>query len=35
VPVLLGLSITGALFVVLTTAVLQAVVDRLDPRARR
>jgi peptide/nickel transport system permease protein len=35
VPVLLALSVTGATFVVVTTAVLQAVIDRLDPRARR
>jgi peptide/nickel transport system permease protein len=35
VPVLLGLSVTGALFVVLTTAALQGIIDRLDPRARR
>jgi peptide/nickel transport system permease protein len=35
VPVLLGLSVTGAAFVVVTTAVLQTIVDRLDPRARR
>jgi peptide/nickel transport system permease protein len=34
VPVLLGLSVTGALIVVVTTTILQAVVDRLDPRAR-
>jgi ABC-type dipeptide/oligopeptide/nickel transport system permease component len=35
VAVLLGLSVTGAAFVVVTTALLQALVDRLDPRARR
>src|SRR5215211_9320418 len=33
VPVLLGLSVTGAAFVVVTTPALQAVIDRLDPRA--
>jgi len=31
----LGLSVTGAAFVVVTTAALQAVIDGLDPRARR
>jgi peptide/nickel transport system permease protein len=35
VATLLGLSVAGAVLVVMTTAVLQAVVDRLDPRARR
>jgi peptide/nickel transport system permease protein len=34
VPVLLGLSITGAAFVLITTMVLQAVINRLDPRVR-
>jgi hypothetical protein len=31
----LGLWVTGAAFVVVATAVLQAIVNRLDPRARR
>jgi ABC-type dipeptide/oligopeptide/nickel transport system permease component len=35
VPVLLALSVTGAMFVVVTTLVLQGVLNRLDPRARR
>ena len=35
VPVLLALSATGALFVVVVTTLLQAVINRLDPRARR
>jgi hypothetical protein len=35
VPVLLGLSVTGAGFVLITTALLQALINRLDPRARQ
>jgi ABC-type dipeptide/oligopeptide/nickel transport system permease component len=34
VPVLLGLSVTGAGFVLITTTALQAIINRLDPRAR-
>jgi peptide/nickel transport system permease protein len=35
VPVLLALSVTGAGFVLVTTALLQALINRLDPRARQ
>jgi hypothetical protein len=34
VAVLMALSVAGAALVVLTTAVLEAVIDGLDPRAR-